>query len=358
MTEPDAHPDADPIATSSAPPPPAADTPVHSPPPPGQSAAAPTLVERRWYRNEALPWLCALGFLVLAGAILFVGLSSGRWRMQPSSELRALADRVARLEQRAPPAQPADLGALEAQVAALEQRQPPDVSSLQAHVAALQARVAALQQQGADNSQLAARVDALSGQIAAAAGGDRSAETNLANRLDADEARLATLEQTTAATAARLNAAMSLARIEAAQMALAAGQPLGDLPNAPPAVTRFATANPPTDASLRLAFAHDAQAALAAGGPEAGDKPFLAGMLTRAEDLITVRQGDHVLLGNPVAGVLAHARTAVDAGDLAGAVAEVSLLSGPPAAAMAGWLADARALLAARAALAGMAAHG
>jgi hypothetical protein len=64
-----------------------------------------------------------------------------------------------------------------------------------------------------------------------------------------------------------------------------------------------------------------------------------------------------VLLGDPAAGVLARARTALDAGDLAAAVAAVSSLSGPPATAMAVWLADARALLQARAGLADMAAH-
>ena len=97
---------------------------------------------------------------------------------------------------------------------------------------------------------------------------------------------------------------------------------------------------------------------MAASQPDTGGKPFLGRMLTRAEELVTVRQGDRVLVGNPAAGVLARARGALDAGDLAGAVAAVSGLSGPPAAAMAAWLADAQALLAARAGLADMAAHG
>ena len=72
---------------------------------------------------------------------------------------------------------------------------------------------------------------------------------------------------------------------------------------------------------------------------------------------MTVRQGDRVLVGDSAAGVLARARNALDAGDLAGAVAAVSTLSGPPAAAMAGWRADAQAVLDARAGLAAMAAH-
>ena len=80
-------------------------------------------------------------------------------------------------------------------------------------------------------------------------------------------------------------------------------------------------------------------------------------MLARAQELLIVRQGDHVLVGNPAAGVLARAQEALDAGDLNGAIAAVESLSGPPRQAMDGWLADAKALADARAALADMAAH-
>ena len=72
---------------------------------------------------------------------------------------------------------------------------------------------------------------------------------------------------------------------------------------------------------------------------------------------MTVRQGDRVLLGDPAAGVLARARTALDAGDLTGAVAAVSSLSGRRPPRWPAWLADAKALLQARAGLADMAAH-
>ena len=88
------------------------------------------------------------------------------------------------------------------------------------------------------------------------------------------------------------------------------------------------------------------------------DKPFLGRVLARAEDLVTVRQGDRVVVGDPAAGVLARARRALDAGDLAGAVAAVSSLSGPPAAAMAAGSPTPRHCWPARAGLADMAAHG
>lgn len=336
MTEPDAPQVTDPT-------PEAAEQAAALPPP------APLDAPPRSQRDTLLPWLCSLGFLVLAGAIGFVWWSSQPPQSSPPAGLQAVEDRVTRLEERPRPP-PADLSALTARVAALEQRPVPDV-------APLEARVAALEKQVTGNGQFAARLDALSARVDALSGRDQSADSDLGRRLDADEARLAALERTTAQMAATAEKAARLARIQAAQQALAAGQPLGNLPNAPAAVARFAGTRPPTEASLRLAFPPAETAALAASHPDVDQKPFLARVLAHAEDLVTVRQGDRVLLGDPAAGVLARASTALDAGDLAGAVAAVSSLSGPPAAAMAGWLADAQALLQARASLADMATH-
>ena len=107
-----------------------------------------------------------------------------------------------------------------------------------------------------------------------------------------------------------------LARLQAAGAALAAGRPLGALPDAPPALARFATTAPPTEASLRLAFPAAAQAALAASRPDTAGKPFLDRLWTRTQALVTVRQGDKVIVGDPAGGVLAAARARLDAGDL------------------------------------------
>ena len=63
------------------------------------------------------------------------------------------------------------------------------------------------------------------------------------------------------------------------------------------------------------------------------------------------------MVGNPSAVALSHARAALDAGDIAGAVAAIDTLKGAPGRAMAGWQADAKALLSARSALADMADH-
>jgi hypothetical protein len=344
MTEPDA-----PIATDppAAAPEPAADGPPPHPPP-QPSSARPS--------HDALPWLFGLGFLVLAGAIGFVWWSSQQPQSQPPAGLQVLDDRVARLEQGLAASggsatEAVNLGPLSARVAALERRAMPDLGPLEA-------RIAALEKQPADNSQFTARLDALSSRVDALSGRDQSAQGDLARRVDADEARLAALEHASTQMTAMAERAARLASIQAAVAALAAGQPLGDLPAAPPAVAHFANAKPPTEASLRLAYPQAERAALAAGRSNTREETFLARVLAHAEDLMTVRQGDRVLIGDPAAGVLARARIALDAGDLAGAVAAVSSLSGPSATAMAAWLADAKALLQARAGLADMAAHG
>ncbi len=179
----------------------------------------------------------------------------------------------------------------------------------------------------------------------------------LADRVAANEARLAALEKSSAIPAQLADQAMRVGRLQAAFAALAAGRPLGDIPQAPAALARYATVAPPTEPALRLAFPAAARAALAAGQPASSNQPLLDRLWAEAQDLVTIRRGDRVLLGDPNAGVLAHAQTALDAGDLAGAVASVATLTGPAAQAMAPWLEQARGLLAARAALADLAAH-
>lgn len=306
--------------------------PPESPPEPEPEPAAPPPP------RNLLPWLTAVGFLILAVGLLLV------WRhpaMQPpSGQPASLEKRVTLLEQRPPPSAP-DLGPLDARVGALERRpaaapvQPPDLASLEARVAALE------QRQPPDLAPLRARIAALENR-------DRGEEGSLARRLDADEARLAALEKT----------AGHAAQVQAARIALDAGQKLGVIPGAPPALARFASENPPTEAQLRLAFPQAERAALAASRPDTEGKPLLARMWARAQDLVTIRQGDRVIVGDPTAGALARARSALEAGDLQGAAAAVSSLTGPPSQAMAGWLAQARALLDARAAFAAWAAQG
>ena len=177
--------------------------------------------------------------------------------------------------------------------------------------------------------------------------------------LDALDARVAKLEQGQGQIAGARQDAARAVKLESAQAALQAGQPLGDLPGASPALARFATTPPPTESSLRAAFPRVAQAALAASRPDRqDDRSFFARALARAQQSITVRQGDHVIVGDPAAGVIARAQDDLNNGDLQGALVSLSALHGAASDAVQGWVEQVHALLDARAALAGLAAHG
>jgi hypothetical protein len=260
-------------------------------------------------RGRVLPWLCAGGFVVLAGAVAWLWLNpvpaSPPAAASPptSTDLAPLQARLDALESR--------LARLEATHAAAAT--PTDLAPIEARIAALENRPAAMAQPD----------PALVGQVAA----------------------LAAREERSI-------------RIQAAQAALEAGHKLGKLPDAPAALERFADTDPPTEAALRLAFPSAARAALAASRPVDADRPIVSRIWARAQELVTIRQGERVILGDPAAGTIAVARRALDAGDLAGAVSVLGGLQGPAATAMAGWLGNARALLEARAALAALAAAG
>jgi hypothetical protein len=306
-----------------------------------------------------------------------------------AAEIKVLETRVTRLEQRPSPAdlaqrldkleqrQPAagenqvDLRPLLARLNALEARSaegrssavapPPSPSAAPAQtpvgpdLQAVLARLEALEKQQAQTAADPTKVDALASRIDALASRDSTAEVR--GRLDTVERGLSELAANQTKLARSSDRSGRIARVEAADMALAAGKPLGTIPDAPPALTRFAATAPPTEASLRLAFIPASQAALRVSQPDTEGKPFLDRVLARLQDfrLITVREGDHVVIGNSTAATLARARLLLDAGDLAGAAREVSSLSGPPMEKMGLWLADAQALQAAREALASLA---
>jgi hypothetical protein len=320
-------------------------------PPPGPEAEPEAAPEQPSVpprpRRGILPWLGLVGFIVLAAAIAWVWQNPQLPPLPPPApqsqaleqEVAELKAQVARLEQRPPTAAP-DQTALEARVAALEQRQPP--AATPPNLGPVTTRLDALEhRQTVDLGPLTARIARLEDAGA-------KAVTDLTQRVAAEDARFATLEKSSG----------QAARISAARQALDAGHKLGDVPGAPSALARFATVDPPTEASLRLAFPAASQAALAASRPSVDGQPLLSRIWARAQDLVTIRRGEHVLVGDPAAGLLATAQTELDAGDLAGAVRSVGALTGPAAQAMAGWLAQAKSLLEARAALATWAAQG
>ena len=238
---------------------------------------------------------------------------------QRVTALEKLPQRLTDLENK-PPAQATLDAAAQQQIAA--------VSSRIDGVAARQDQLGVLEQ--ADVGKIAGQITGLDTRLSAA--------TKAGNEITAINARQA-----------------RTAQLQAASAALAAGRPLGTIDGAPPALAAFATKPPPTEASLRLSFDAAAAKTREAGMPPKETTPFLTRMLDRAQSGLVVRQGDRLLVGDPVSGVLDQARRQLEAGDLSGAVSALDGLSGPAAVAMAPWRAEAQALLDLRAALASVA---
>ncbi len=305
---------------------------------------------------------------------------------QLAQQVQTLSDRVEKLE-KAPPAPPAiapDLGDLTkrvddltAKIAALESQPAPTAGAPPAAAPdnTDQQALAALSQkldqvQSADKAALdqlqAQQKDALDQAQAAAlaqqkAALDQAQAASAAQEkaaIDQLEGRIGKLEQGAGTVEDAATRATRLERVQAAVVALQAGQKLGDIPNAPPALAKFANQAPPTEAALRESFPALAAHAREVSAPETAHKTFLQRAFARLQESVTVREGDDVLVGDPAAGVLADAEVKVQNGDLQGAVQRLQALHGPAAAAMHGWVDQAQSLIAARAALASMAARG
>ncbi len=327
----------------------------------------------------------------------------------PPPDLRPLQQRLAALEARQPP----DLAPLDQRLTALEQKPPPETqldAAGQKQLAQLSGRIdgiAARQdqlgtQEQADTAKLGDQFQAGLAKLGDAARAQQQADTaklstqesgdvtalrtqeqaDAAKLRDQEQADMAKLGDQVGALDGRIAAAVTAgsqvaaqaqkansdlatvagrqargAQLQAAAVALQAGRPLGEIPGAPPALAQFAGKPPPTEAALRLSFDAAAQSAEEANQPAKESTPLLTRMWDRAQSGLTVRQGDRVIVGDVVTGVLEHARHQLDAGDLAGAVSALDGLNGPAAAAMGPWRAQAQSLLDARSALL-TAAHG
>ena len=266
-------------------------------------------------------------------------------------QLGALQGRLEKVEARplpAPPPPPTDLRPLEQRLTALEQK-PAPVAQLdnagQEQIAAVSSRIDGV---AARQNQLGTTEQADTGKLAAA---EQADVAKLTEQIGGLAGQMAAVTKAGSAIATLADRQARTARLQMASVALQSGKPLGDIPGAPPALAQFATKPPPTEASLRLSFDAAADAAHEAGQPAKQDTPFFTRMWDRAQGGITVRQGDHIVVGDAVAGVLAQARHLLEAGDLPGAVTALDGLAGPAAAAMAPWRAQAQSLLDARSAL-------
>jgi hypothetical protein len=324
---------------------------------PGAASVAAHGHERARRSRTALPVLCALGFVLLLAGMYYLWTQQQMLMQQVAEQAQRVVD-LSNVPPPPPSVPPATVAALAGRLKVLEQRvnaPAPPTGASDEQVAALALRVAALEARRLPQpdtagavAPLAQKLDSVESETAAT----KSAEAATNARLADLEDRLKQAEQQQAALADRASQASLLAK---AQVALAAGEPLGDLPNAPPALARFAQTRPPTEADLRLSFPAAADAAAAASQPSVAGEDLGERMWLRMRSLVTVKRGDKVLVGAPAATVLSEAHARLEAGDLAGAVAALDGLDGKAAQAMAGWRAQAQALLDARAALAQMA---
>ena len=341
---------------------------------------------KRRFHLPVEPTLIGIGLLVLvlAGSWLLVTPRALPEAAGDSADPRlpALEQRLPALEQRLVAleplrAAPAQLGALEARLRALEARPAP--ADPAARLAPLEARLQALEQrpQASDPARLetlSARLDSQAGRLQDLARleadhiGQLGAQVNglastTAGQLRAVQqeiaARLEALEQAQREIAAMEGRMARLASLDQLRAALAAGQPLGAalarLPEVDPALARFASQPPPTESALRLGFAAAAaQARAAADAAQRGDGSR-AGMmdsaLTRLSGLVTLRRGETVVWGDLAEAELERAHRALEAGDLDATLVQLDKLPPAARAAMQDWSGQARALLAARAAL-------
>lgn len=329
--------------------PPSAKPPLGMPP-----AGLPATAEPE--KSNRAVWLACLAFVLLAGcdAYLFYERSMAPDPAQIASlqsDLKAAQQRVAALEQRPLPAAPdtARISALENAVKALASKPAPDNTALEQRLATLESRPAPVMPEALKDVQatLDKRIATLESKPVPDVAKD--VQTAVAGASAELSAKLATLDGKVQQDLARATS------LRTASASLDAGKPIGDVAGANAALKRFATVAPPTEPGLRQSFAGYSAAAEKASQPSGGGKDFGERMWARAQQLVTVRQGDKVLVGAPAAVTLAAARAKLDAGDLAGAVAALNPLDPAAAAAMAPWKQDAQALLDARAALATLA---
>jgi hypothetical protein len=343
--------------------PPKASPPPSQPAPAAQPTQAPAPAAPARAQTGArtgLLWAAIVALFVAIGWLVIDRLSGPA--VDPA--VAALASRIAAIEGRPTQAGGPDLrpqlAELERRVAAVEQRADA-AAALGERLAVLERRAAAAPGGPAADEEARAAVTALSHRVA-------RLEARPAPEPPPPDPRIAELAQRVAALEARPGAAAQIAALQArlgafmqTAVALEAGRPLGpalaSLPSgvaAPAGLAAFADRPPPTLAGLRLRFATAAEAAREAREPGDGDMLERAG--SRIAGLVTIRRGGTLVLGDTTAAVLADAERRLEAGDLAGTLAALEALSPRPAAAMAGWIAEARALLAAREGLATLAA--
>lgn len=319
-------------------------------------------------------WTAAVVFVIAAGGALAWSL----WpRGAPEGQGPALDSRLAALEERVAALEgPQGLGGLEQRVAGLPSVEA--VTDAEAAAALVAERVSGLKSRIEDLEKTMARVERGLAEFGAAAAepgpeaeaAKRAAQENAALLAELG-ARLEALESGAQAEAAaapgreallvavgQLREALRGSRPFGPELevvdSLGAGQP--EVARAVAEISPLAARGIATEEELKARFAAVAGAVVrASAAPE--DATFSQEVLSRAAALVTVRRTGADVPGDSPQAVAARAEARLGAGDLAGAVAELETLTGPPAAAAESWLGDARARLQAESVLRRLHAH-
>ncbi|WP_431857219.1 COG4223 family protein [Azospirillum sp.] len=265
-----------------------------------------------------------------------------------TAQVQQLNDRLAKLEQRPAPAAastaPVDLSAITARIDALEKRPAPAAAPVApsvdpAAVKALADRVAAVESKPAGDPQLPSEVAALKQQVA-----------TLAQQAGA-KADAAAGAQALVLAAGQLRGALAGSgpfpgELQAVK---ALGSTDAELNKAVDAIAPHAAKGIPTQAQLADRLEREASGIVRAEQKGEGGS-WVKDVTGTLSTLVTVRRQGGEVVGNTADAIVARAQAALNRNDLKTAVDEMSTLQGPAAQAAAGWLADAKARLAANAA--------
>ena len=304
-----------------------------------------------------------------AFALLAVGLA---WWSDGSGDgagrVAALEARLTAIQTAAPPAADGALAIRMQEIEArLDERQAgadpalvPRIQAAEAAAASTTERMVAL---AAELERLATVVGRLEARPAPGLAAAGEAVAALTGEVEALGARLAELSGTAQQTDARTARALALA-LAAGQLraAVAANRPFGEelaavrqiAQHAPELAASLAALEPraaegiPDLVELQVRFPAVARAIVQAGRADAGGD-WADRLLAQMSSIVSWRRMG--LAGDTVDAVVARAEDRLGRGDVAGAVAQLQALAGPPTEAATEWLAAARARLAAEAAV-------
>ena len=264
------------------------------------------------------------------------------------SQIQQLADRVGKLEQR--PAATANNGGGNG----------PDLSALTQRIDALEKRPAASADAGDARKELADRIAALEQKVSAVSGNSQAAQ-ELRSEVDQLKQQVTSVSQTVSERQDAASTAQALV-LAAGQLraSLSGGQPfqqdlqavralnISDSGVTQPldAVAPYAAKGIPTRAQLTDRFQPLAGEIVRADIRGEGNS-WIDTAVGKLSTLVTVRQEGGGVVGTTANAVVARAEAALNEGNLAKAVEELSALQGPAAQTAAPWLADAKARLAA-----------